>query len=117
MAARVAAGVARHRGARKRKGGDQPLPEDSRGGVRVPAGDLTPSAVAQHHEQDAAVLAARNRLAPNDQLVIRLRDDEGRDWPDVARLLEKSEEAARKAYRRAIKRWAEEYAGGSDDPR
>jgi RNA polymerase sigma factor (sigma-70 family) len=113
VARNVAAQSLRFASAKKRGGAADPLPEDSRGGVRIPDSDPSPSAIAQRREQLAEAAAARAHLTAAEQLVIRLRDDEDKDWPEVARLMDKTEEAARKFYRRAIKKWSALCADGS----
>jgi RNA polymerase sigma-70 factor, ECF subfamily len=107
-ARRLIAGAARFDNAEKRQvDRTVPLGEDSRGVVNLPAAGPTPSAIVASRELAAVVRAARERLAPEEQLVIRLRDDEEKDWPEIAATLDKTVEAARKFYRRAIKKWAD----------
>ncbi len=111
VARNVAAASYRNRHAQKRGGPESPLPEDSRGGVRVTDPASTPSTVIQRHEQAAEVRAALARLSPEEQLLIRLHYDEGKDWSEVAQILGKSVEATRKSYQRAIKKWSEKCRG------
>jgi RNA polymerase sigma factor (sigma-70 family) len=109
VARNVAAASYRSRHAQKRGGPVVPLPEDSRGGFQVADPASTPSTVIQRHEQAAEVRAALALLNPQEQLLIRLRYEEGKDWSEVAQSLGKSIEATRKSYQRAIKKWSDKY--------
>lgn len=83
-----------------------PLPEDSRGGVHLPSPEATPSGIVVRSEESDRVRAARAELTPDEQLVLQLRDDEGRDWPDVASALGRQIEATRKFHRRTQQKLA-----------
>jgi RNA polymerase sigma factor (sigma-70 family) len=108
VVARNVASESIRRGKAKKRGGPlSPLPEDSRGGVRVANGEPTPSEVIQRQELATEVLEALALLSPQESLVIKLRNFENKDWSEVALQLGKSIEATRKSYHRAIKKWSE----------
>lgn len=70
---------------------------------RVAGGEDTPSRSLCRSEAAAAVLAALARLTEDQRTVIRLRFLEGRSVPDVARHLDRSEEAIHALCYRAMK--------------
>ncbi len=90
-----------------------PLPEDSGGEVPI-ADDLsTPSRHAQRQEQIAKVRKALAGLEPDDEQVIRLVGFEPKDWPEVAELMGRSEDAVRQLYYRALRRLRDSMGGAS----
>jgi RNA polymerase sigma-70 factor (ECF subfamily) len=74
----------------------------------------SPSGEAMAHEQDAALQAAIGRLPHDYQQVIRLRYQEERSFEEIGQLLQRSPDAARKLWTRAIDRLQQEL-GGSDE--
>lgn len=62
-------------------------------------------------EQVAALEQARRRLPPEYQQVLTLRYDEGRSFAEIGAALERSEEAARKLWMRAVRRLQDEMRG------
>ncbi len=71
----------------------------------------TPSRLAMSAEQRAAVWAALDRLRPDYAQVIRMVHENGLPMAEVARVLDRSAEAARKLYARAIAALAREMGG------
>jgi RNA polymerase sigma factor (sigma-70 family) len=68
----------------------------------VPAETLTPSRAAAAAEQARALQEALARLPEAYRLVLRYRYDEGRPFAEVARLMGRSPNAARKLWARAV---------------
>ncbi len=84
---------------------------------RVPAGStLSPSGVAIEHEQALALRRALERLPEEYRLVVMLRFEQGRSFEEIGRLTERSPDAARKVWSRAMERLRQEWEG-SRDPR
>jgi RNA polymerase sigma-70 factor (ECF subfamily) len=90
----------------------QALPEDSSGAVMLAAGTSSPSQQATRREEEARREEALKRLPADAQEVIRLHFHEERDWPEIAREMERSEAAVKRLYFRAVRRWRES-SGGS----
>jgi RNA polymerase sigma factor (sigma-70 family) len=84
-----------------------PLPADSSGGA-VAAETPSPSQQAAHREEQQRREEARSRLSPEDQQVLRLRFDERRDWPEIAKELGVNMDAAKQRYYRAVRRWKDQ---------
>jgi RNA polymerase sigma-70 factor, ECF subfamily len=84
--------------------------EDSGGGLAdiLAAGTLSPSGQAMENEQDQALQAALGRLPEDYRRVITLRYEEQLPFEEIGRLLERSPEAARKLWARAVERLFEE---------
>ncbi len=82
-----------------------PLPQNSSGGVALAADTSTPSHQLTHREEDERRDRALSQLSPDDQQVLRLHHLEGRQWPDIAQQMARSEEAVKRLYYRAVKRW------------
>ena len=78
-----------------------------------PAGGLaanmiSPSGQAMEREQDQALQAALGRLPEDYRQVITLRYQEQLPFEEIGRLLQRSPEAARKLWARAVERLHEE---------
>jgi RNA polymerase sigma-70 factor (ECF subfamily) len=69
---------------------------------------LSPSGEAMEHEQDQALQAALGRLPEDYRRVIALRHQEDLSFEEIGRLLQRSPDAARKLWARAIERLQEE---------
>jgi RNA polymerase sigma-70 factor (ECF subfamily) len=76
----------------------------------MPAISRTPARSAIRREEEAALAAALARLAPPDRNVLELRHWQGLSFVDMAPLLGRSEEAARKMWYRAVARLRAELA-------
>lgn len=76
------------------------------------AGDETPSAILAGLEEAELVEQALSRLPPDYQLAINLRNWERLSFAEVGQRLDRSEEAARKLWSRAVVRLEEELSGG-----
>jgi len=77
--------------------------------TRQPAGQLaagtpSPSAEAVAHERAAAVHAALQRLPEDYCRVVTLRYQEGRSFEEIAAIMQRSENAVRKLWFRAVER-------------
>jgi RNA polymerase sigma-70 factor (ECF subfamily) len=72
------------------------------GAGAVPADTLTPSCAAAAAEQARALQEALARLPEAYRLVLRYRYDEGRPFAEIARLMGRSPNAARKLWARAV---------------
>jgi RNA polymerase sigma-70 factor (ECF subfamily) len=83
----------------------QPLPDEANRLAALPGDDSRPSEQAARHEEDQRREAALARLSADDQLVLRLRFHEGREWPEVAAVMGRSLAAVMKLYHRALGRW------------
>src|SRR5262249_36849525 len=85
-------------------------PDDSSAdlGGGVAATTSTPSGHAMAHEQDAALQGALERLPDDYQRVIVWRYQEERSFEEIGQLLQRSPEAARKLWARAIERLQQE---------
>lgn len=90
-----------------------PLPEDSHGEIQVAADASSPSQRATRNEEDQRRDAMLGQLSPDDQLVIRLKHQEDRPWPDIAKVMECSEAAAQRRYYRAVERLKKKVDGQS----
>jgi RNA polymerase sigma-70 factor (ECF subfamily) len=69
---------------------------------------LSPSGQAMEHEQDQVLQAALRRLPDDYRQVISLRYQEQLPFEEIGRLLQRSPEAARKLWARAVERLHEE---------
>jgi RNA polymerase sigma-70 factor (ECF subfamily) len=69
---------------------------------------LSPSGQAMEHEQDQALQAALGRLPDDYRRVIALRYQEQLPFEEIGRLLQRSPDAARKLWARAVERLREE---------
>lgn len=86
---------------------------DGDGSSDGPAGELagnvlSPSGQAMEHEQDQALQAALGRLPDDYRQVITLRYQEQLPFEEIGRLLQRSPDAARKLWARAVERLREE---------
>lgn len=93
---------------------------DAKREVSIPSeparSEPTPSVIMMAAEQRAAVWAAIDQLPADQQLVVRLVHAEDLTYEDAAARLDRSPEAVRKLYGRAIKRLSEMMlTGGSGD--
>jgi RNA polymerase sigma-70 factor (ECF subfamily) len=82
-------------------------------GVVADAAAATPSAEAVRQEQDEALQAALARLPEDYRRVLALRYDEDRSFEEIGTLLQRSANAARKLWLRAIERLQHELDGPS----
>jgi RNA polymerase sigma-70 factor (ECF subfamily) len=74
----------------------------------VPAGVPAPDDQAATRERAATLLAAIDRLPPDYQQVLRLRYEEGKGFEEIGRALDRTPNAARKLWARAVERLQEE---------
>jgi RNA polymerase sigma-70 factor, ECF subfamily len=74
----------------------------------VAANTPSPSGQAMEHEQDQALREALERLPEDYRRVITLRYEEQLPFEEIGRLLQRSPEAARKLWARAVERLHEE---------
>lgn len=102
--------------ARRQLSSEQPLGD--RDGAALHEGliaDVTPpleGAIAR--EQALALEQALGRLPPEYRQVLALRYDEGRPFAEIGVALERSEEAAKKLWLRAVRRLRDEMRGDHD---
>jgi RNA polymerase sigma-70 factor, ECF subfamily len=75
---------------------------------RLAANMLSPSGQAMEHEQDQALQAALRRLPKDYRRVITLRYEKQLSFEEIGRLLQRSPDAARKLWARAVERLQEE---------
>jgi RNA polymerase sigma-70 factor (ECF subfamily) len=97
--------------AKRRADREQPLtaPGSSRaGGSWIADGGPTPSRELMADERDAAVRAAVARLPDDYQQVLRLRYQEDQPFEEIARLMNRTANAVRKLWARAVERLEEE---------
>src|SRR5262249_22604031 len=107
---------ARHyRGTDKRDIGREILlqPPDSSGpAAHDPAADTpSPSGPAMENEQAAALQRALARLPEEYRQAVVMRYQEGRSFEEIGRLLNRSPDAARKLWTRAMERLRQEWEG------
>ena len=69
---------------------------------------LSPSGQAMEHEQAAALERAMERLPEDYRRVLTLRYLQGRSFADIGRLMQRSANAARKLWTRAVERLQQE---------
>ena len=69
---------------------------------------LSPSGQAMEHEQDQALQAALGRLPDDYRRVITLRYQEQLPFEEIGQLMQRSPDAARKLWARAVERLQEE---------
>jgi RNA polymerase sigma-70 factor (ECF subfamily) len=105
----------RYRGTNKRDVGREVLLQaDNSSGAAVPdpAADVpSPSVQAMEEEQTAALQRALARLPDDYRQAIVLRYQEGRSFEEIGRLLNRSPDAARKLWSRAMERLRLEWEG------
>ena len=90
---------------------EQSLPTDSTShgpGEKLASDTPTPSRQAVSREQAEAVERAIARLPEDHRLVIVLRNQEDRPFDEIARLMDRSENAVRKLWFRAIEQLQQE---------
>jgi RNA polymerase sigma-70 factor (ECF subfamily) len=106
--------AARHAHQQKRNVHQQvPLPQDSNGEMQLAVGTSSPSQQATRNEEDERRQAILSQLSADDQLVIRLRFHEQRDWPEIAAQMGRSEAAVKQLFYRALKQWKQKVSGQS----
>lgn len=91
-------------------GRETPLPDAgaSTAGPGLAGSEPTPSAQAMEREQALALQQALARLPEDYQRVIMLRYQEAKSFEDIGRMLERSADAARKLWSRAMERLRQE---------
>jgi RNA polymerase sigma-70 factor (ECF subfamily) len=78
------------------------------GEARFVANTSSPSTEAMAHEKAEAVAQALERLPEDYRRVITLRNQERREFDEIGRLMERSADAARRLWSRAIERLQQE---------
>lgn len=105
MARNVADFVRRYRSAARDVGREEPRP-DARivDRLQLLAGSLqsSPSHGAHRREMGVVLADAMAELLPPHREVIRLRNLQGLGWPEIAKRMNRSEDAARKLWTRAL---------------
>src|SRR5262249_28107744 len=96
-----------HQDARN-KAREQPLAAVSALGQQVADDSSGPAEKASRRERAARLLAALERLPPDYQEVLRLRNSESLGFAKVAALMGRSDQAVRQLWMRAIKRLRDE---------
>ena len=81
---------------------------------RIVAPSSSPSEQAMRRERDDALERAMASLSSDHQQVIRLRHEEGWSFAKIGRLMNRSEDAARKLWARAIEALREQLEGRFD---
>jgi RNA polymerase sigma-70 factor (ECF subfamily) len=106
----------RYRGAEKRSiNREESLETVEMIGGKLPAIDPSPSRQIMAYEQRELLEQALRQLPADDERIIRLRSQTELTFAEVGRVLEISEEAARKRWTRATERLASELK--SDEPK
>jgi RNA polymerase sigma-70 factor (ECF subfamily) len=82
--------------------------------AKLVADTPSPPERAAAREQQEALEAALARLPEDYRRVLALRYDEGRSFAEVAAALGRSEGAAKKLWRRAVRRLSQQMRGGHD---
>jgi RNA polymerase sigma-70 factor (ECF subfamily) len=80
-------------------------------GAGLGAGTPSPSAHAMAHEQAAALQQALGRLPEDYRQIIGLRYQEQHSFEEIGRLMNRSPDAARKLWARAMERFRQEWEG------
>jgi RNA polymerase sigma-70 factor (ECF subfamily) len=80
----------------------------SQWGPGLPADTPSPSSHAAAHEDAAALQAALARLPEEYRRVLLLRHDEGRPFEEIGQLMDRTANAARKLWARALERLQQE---------
>ena len=105
MARNVADFVRRYRSAARNVGREEASP-DARvvDRLKLLAGSLhsTPSQSAERREMGVLLADAMAELSPDHREVIRLRNLQDLDWPEIAQRMGRSDEACRKLWTRAL---------------
>jgi RNA polymerase sigma-70 factor (ECF subfamily) len=78
--------------------------DSSKASADLVASACSPSTEAMAHEKAEAVARALDRLPEDYRRVITLRNQERRDFDDIGRLMNRSTDAARRLWSRAIER-------------
>jgi RNA polymerase sigma-70 factor (ECF subfamily) len=102
--------------ARRQLRQEEPLDAGSAAALRAKLVADTPSPPerAAAREQETALEAALARLPADYRRVLALRYDEGRSFAEVGAALVRSEGAAKKLWRRAVRRLRQQMRGGHD---
>lgn len=87
------------------------------GGDRLAADILSPSGFAVEHEQAEALLRALEQLPDDYRQVILLRYQEQRPFEEIGRLMNRSGNAVRIIWSRAVRRLRQEMEGSHDSGR
>jgi RNA polymerase sigma-70 factor (ECF subfamily) len=80
-------------------------------GGEVAGSDLTPSGLAMEQEQAQALQRALTRLPDDYRRVLELRFQDEKSFEEIGRLLDRSPDAARKLWSRAMQRLRQEWEG------
>jgi RNA polymerase sigma-70 factor (ECF subfamily) len=100
-----------YRAGKRQVGREVPLAgsdSSTTGGVGFGANTSTPSMEAMAREKAEAVARALERLPEDYRRVIALRNQERREFEEIGRLMERSADAARRLWSRAIERLQQE---------
>jgi RNA polymerase sigma-70 factor (ECF subfamily) len=89
----------------------EPTDSSADRGAGVADSSPSPSGVAMEHEQAEAVQRVLDRLPEDYRLVLRLRYQEGQSFEEIARLMNRSANAVRKLWARAVERLQQEWEG------
>jgi RNA polymerase sigma-70 factor (ECF subfamily) len=81
-----------------------------------PRQPLSPRSLAIAREDQERLKQALGRLAEQDQVVLRLRFEENHSFVEIGRLMNRSEEAARKLWFRAVQRLRREMESAHEPP-
>ena len=112
LANKIADFQRRYRGTEKRGvGRERAMSDDDNGAVD----ELGPGSEVAQREEMSLVTAALARLPADYREVIRLRTWDGLPFADVGRLMNRSEDAARMLWGRAIERLREILGGGTSE--
>jgi RNA polymerase sigma-70 factor (ECF subfamily) len=82
-------------------------------GEAMAASSLSPSGIAIEHEQALALRRAIGRLPDDYRRVVFLRFEEGRSFDEIGQLTERSADAARKLWARAMEKLRQEWENQS----
>jgi RNA polymerase sigma-70 factor (ECF subfamily) len=82
-------------------------------GCELAGSSVSPSGVAIEHEEALALRRALERLPAEHRRVVVLRFEEGRSFEEIGRLTDRSPDAVRKVWSRAMERLRQEWDGPS----
>jgi len=108
-----------------KRGTDRELPLDaadtsSQEGVRVAADTPSPSGHAMARERDEAMRAAMGRLPEDYRAILQLRHEDALGFDEIAKRMDRTSEAVRKLWARAVYRLqqeVDEHHDSGPDPR
>jgi len=83
-----------------------PLPHDAGGEEVLRGDDSSPSQQAIENEEAERRQYAFGQLSKDDQEILGLRYHQGKDWPEIAKIMDRSQAAVKKLFYRAVARWA-----------